>query len=96
MVITKETAEYVAGLSRLRLADDEIDVICRDLSKMLGFMDEINTTIDAGREVLHETGRDNDSIMRKDIVLESMNRDDLLANVPVRSDKTPVVPITVR
>ena len=50
MEITRETAQYVAKLSRLEIADADMDSVCRGLTSILSYMDEINRA--AGRKVL--------------------------------------------
>ena len=46
MAIGKTTARYVDKLSRLKILEEELDSVCNDLSSILNYMDEINSTID--------------------------------------------------
>ncbi len=94
MVIDRKTAEYVADLSRLRIAESEIDSICGDLSTILDYMDEINATIDTDT-VVARVGRLT-NVVREDRVEGSMDRAELLANAPEHTDETPIVPRIVR
>lgn len=93
MVINKDIAEYVAGLSRLKISVDEVDSVCKELSSILNYMDEINSTIDTGLVDVPVGGLIN--VMREDLIKESMNREDLLKNAPEHTDETPIVPKTV-
>ncbi len=94
MIVEKKTVEYVAELSRLRIVENEFDSVCAELNKILGYMDEINSTVDTGSVSASSIGLTN--IMREDNVLDSMDRDKLLDNAPVHTEETPVVPKTVR
>ena len=94
MVIDRKTAEYVADLSRLRIAEGEIDSICRELSTILDYMDEINSSIDTDTVVSRVGGLTN--VIREDRVSDSMDRTELLSNAPEHTDETPIVPRIVR
>lgn len=94
MIIDKKTVEYVAELSKLKIMEDEIDSVCTELNKILGYMDEINATVDTASVNVSIVGLTN--VMREDGVFDSMNRDELLENTPVHTKETPVVPKTVR
>ena len=94
MVIDRKTAEYVADLSRLRIAESEIDTICGELSTILDYMDEINATINTDTVVSRVGGLTN--VIREDRVQDSMDRAELLSNAPEHTDETPVVPRVVR
>ena len=93
MVITRETAEYVAGLSRLKIAEDEIGPVCQELSSILSYMDEINASIDTDMDDVPAKGLSN--VIRQDVAEASMDRGHLLENVPEHTEETPIVPKTV-
>ncbi|MCR5431819.1 MAG: Asp-tRNA(Asn)/Glu-tRNA(Gln) amidotransferase subunit GatC [Lachnospiraceae bacterium] len=93
MVVDRKTAEYVAELSRLKISEDEIESVCNELSSILNYMDEINSTIDTGSVSNSIKGLTN--VMREDEIHDSMDRAQLLENTPVHTDETPVVPKTV-
>ncbi len=94
MIVDKNTVEYVAEVSRLRILENEIDSVCDELNKILGYMDEINSTVDTGSVSTSAVGLTN--IMRDDNVSDSMDRGELLKNAPEHTEESPVVPITVR
>ena len=93
MVVDRKTAEYVAELSRLKISEEEIESVCNELSSILNYMDEINSTIDTGSVSDSIKGLTN--VMREDVIHDSMDRAELLKNAPVHTDETPIVPKTV-
>ena len=93
MEITRETARYVAKLSRLEIADEDMDGVCRGLTSILSYMDEINASIDT--ETVSVTGGGPDCPTRPDTVSPSMERVLLLDNAPEHSDETLIVPRVV-
>lgn len=93
MTINKETAEYVAELSRLKIKDEEIENVCKELSSILNYMDEINATINTDSVETNEWELTN--VMREDTVEQSFPRDELLENAPEHTEETPIVPKTV-
>ena len=94
MIVDKKTVEYVAELSRLRIMESEIDSVCAELNHILGYMDEINSTVDT--ETVNTSAIGLSNIMREDIVFDSMDRNELLENSSMHTEETPVVPKTVR
>ena len=94
MIIDKKTVEYVAALSRLKVPDSDVISICDELSTMLDYVDEINSTIDTDYVVPFVENHTN--VLRPDVVLDSMDRKELLSNAPQHTEETPVVPIIVR
>ncbi|MCR5609666.1 MAG: Asp-tRNA(Asn)/Glu-tRNA(Gln) amidotransferase subunit GatC [Lachnospiraceae bacterium] len=93
MNIDRKNVEYVAELSRLEISEDEIGSVCSELSTILNYMDEINSSIDTDFVVSSNNGLTN--VMRDDEVVISMDRQKLLENAPVHNEETPVVPKTV-
>ncbi len=93
MVITKETAQYVAQLSRLKISEDEIESVCGSLTQIIGYMDEINSSVDTASVDTKVGALTN--VMRVDEIKPSADRAELLANSPEHTDETPIVPKTV-
>lgn len=50
MPIDRETARRVAHLARIEVAETELDAVARDLSRILGFMDQLAEVDVAGVE----------------------------------------------
>ena len=93
MTIDGKTAQYVAELSRLVISEDEIEYVCGELSSILNYMDEINSSIDTEDVSSSIIGISN--VMRDDTVVSSMERAELLKNAPEHTEETPIVPKTV-
>ena len=93
MEITRETAQYVAKLSRLEIAESDMDSVCQGLSSILNYMDEINASIDT--EAVAVTGGGASCRTRPDTAGQSMSRAMLLDNAPERTDEALVVPRVV-
>ncbi|MBQ9493980.1 MAG: Asp-tRNA(Asn)/Glu-tRNA(Gln) amidotransferase subunit GatC [Oscillibacter sp.] len=93
MEITRETARYVAKLSRLEIAEEDMDSVCQGLTSILSYMDEINASVDTG--TVSVTGSGAGCPTRPDTVAPSMERVLLLDNAPEHGDETPVVPRVV-
>ena len=83
----------MAKLSRLEIADEDMDSVCRGLTSILSYMDEINASIDT--EAVSVTGGGADCPTRPDTVQPSMERALLLDNAPEHSDETLIVPRVV-
>lgn len=94
MIVDRKTVEYVASLSRLKVPENEIDSICDELSTMLDYVDEINSSIDT--DLVVPVVERITNVMRPDTVSASMDRMELLSNAPQHTEETPIVPITVR
>lgn len=91
MEITRKTAEYVAALSRLRLTEEELGNVTRDLSAILNYMDEIGAVPEENMLLSERLS----NVTRPDTVCPSMDREALLANAPVHSEETVIVPRTL-
>ena len=89
MEITRETAQYVAKLSRLEIAESDMDSVCQGLSSILSYMDEINA------DAVAVTGDGGSCRMRPDTPGASMSRAMLLDNAPERTDEALIVPRVV-
>jgi len=84
MRLSREEVEYVATLARLGLSDDEITRLQDQLSSILehiAAIDELNTeAIPPTAQVIALT-----SVMRPDVVADSLSQDAVLANAPRQS-----------
>lgn len=81
MKITLETVEYVAGLARLNLSQEEKEMMSSQMGDILDYMDKLNSIDTTGvpplEHVEHMT-----NIFREDVVKDSFDRDQILANAP--------------
>jgi len=81
MKITIEQVEHVAHLARLSLTDEEKVSMTKDMEMILEFADQINEyEVEDVNATSHVIPINN--VFREDIVRESMDRDELLANAP--------------
>ena len=81
MQITKETVEYCADLSRIKLSGAETEKLRAELSEILNFMEILNRLDTENAEPLSHIFAVN-NVMRTDTVKESYPAEELLANAP--------------
>jgi aspartyl-tRNA(Asn)/glutamyl-tRNA(Gln) amidotransferase subunit C len=91
MKITKEEVEYVAHLARLHLKEDELLQMTAQLDTILSYvakLDELDTSGVA--PTTHAFSITN--AFRDDLVRESLDQDEALANGPQQNGEAFVVP----
>ena len=94
MEITEKLVEHVADLAQMQLDDAQKVLMCGELSKILGYIDALNTVDTAGVEpISHLFPVTN--VMRPDIRTESSDRAALFRNAPEHTEEVFVVPRTV-
>ena len=94
MRITEEMIDYVATLSRIELPQDERAAVAEGLGSIIEYMDVLATLDTEGVEpTSHIFPLKN--VFREDVVVQSMDHDELLANAPLKKDGCFVVPKTV-
>lgn len=83
MRLSEENVRHVALLARIGVADDEINQMRDDLSDILAHFEVLGQIDTCGVE---PTGHsvNLESVMRDDVVEESVPLDDVLANTPNR------------
>ena len=91
MKITLETVEYVAGLARLNLSQEEKEMMSSQMGDILDYMDKLNSIDTTGvpplEHVEHMT-----NIFREDVVKDSFDREQILVNAPDKDDGSFRVP----
>jgi len=91
MLITKETVEYVAHLSRIKLESKELDKISQQLQDILSFIDKLSKiNIENIAPTSHILPINN--VFRCDEPRESLSSDKALMNAPQREGNFFVVP----
>lgn len=85
MSITKNDVIHVAGLARLGLNDDETQKYEKELNDVLNFMEKLNELNTEGIEPTSHV-LDIHNVFRQDVVEESLNVEDVLANAPDRDE----------
>lgn len=93
MEITKELVQYLESLGRLELSPEDEERTQKDLSDILGYIDQLSELDTEGVDPLsHVTGVSN--IMREDKIANDDMRDAVLSNAPETKDGTILVPKT--
>jgi aspartyl-tRNA(Asn)/glutamyl-tRNA(Gln) amidotransferase subunit C len=84
--ITRSEVAHLARLARLALEDDELDRLASQLDVILGAVAKIGEVSDAAgvRPMTHAVPLEN--VMRPDVVVASLPRDEVLAAAPAAED----------
>lgn len=77
-MVTREEIMKIAILSKLFVADDEIDKLTKDMSEIISFADTINNAADEGVEFDNINNLSN--VLRDDEVKPSLDREKILSN----------------
>lgn len=94
MEIDAKMVEYVAELSKLRLTEDEKVLMQQDLTRVLQYMDILNSLdTSAVQPLTHVSGVEN--VLREDVAADSFGRDKILQNAIAVEDGCFKVPQTV-
>ena len=94
MKITKELVEYVATLSKIKVDDAFKEKMEKELGAVIDYMEILNKVDTDGVEPLSHVFSIN-NVLRKDEVLPSHNREELIKNAPERGETTFIVPKAV-
>lgn len=93
-VITDETIEYVGILAKLELSGEEKEQAKKDMAEMLDYIDMLNNLDTDGVEPMSHIFPVN-NVFREDVVENSDERDQIIANAPAAKDGSFQVPKTV-
>lgn len=77
-MVSKEEIMKIAILSKLFVADDEIDGLTKDMGEIIAFADTINNAADEGTDFDNINNLSN--VLREDEVIPSYDREKILAN----------------
>ena len=94
MTVDPALVHRIAHLARIKVEEDEVERLGRELSAILAFVEELNSVDVSGVEPLT-------SVLpmkmkkRKDVVTDGGKATDILANAPEREDQFFVVPKVV-
>ena len=85
MAISKEDILHIANLASLNLSDEEIEKYTADMKEILEFANTINSV---DTKNLDETiaAVEKSNAFRKDVVKESLKREELLKNAPSQDE----------
>lgn len=93
-IISEETIDYVGILAKLFLTDEEKEKARSDMQKMLDYIDKLNELDTSDIEPMSHVF-DFDNVFREDVVTNTDDRDNMLANAPQEYDGQYQVPKTV-
>lgn len=82
MSITKKDVQKVAELARLELTAEETELYTTQLKRILGYVEKLSELDTGGVEPTSSTVPLR-SVMRDDVVAESLPREKALANAPL-------------
>jgi aspartyl-tRNA(Asn)/glutamyl-tRNA(Gln) amidotransferase subunit C len=95
MAISREEVVYIAGLARLTLKEEEIELYSKQLSDILGYIDQLNELdVENVEPMTHVLDMIN--VMREDKHLPSLSRDEVMANAPDHNGEHFRVPRVVK
>lgn len=95
MAISRDEVTYIAGLARLTLTDEEIDLYAQQLSDILGYIEQLNELDVENVEPMSHV-LDIINVMREDKHLPSLSREDVMANAPDHDGEHFKVPRVVK
>ena len=81
MKIKIEEVRHIAGLSRLRMSEDEIDIMGSQLNSILGYIEQLNR-LDTGNITPTSHVIPLNNVMREDMPAISLPRTEALKNAP--------------
>ncbi len=90
-----EEIERIAALARLSPTTSQREHLAREMSAIVGFFEQLNELDTASIEPLHHV-LDLHSVMRDDVVQESLPVDEALKNAPQRKGDYFVVPKVIK
>jgi len=93
--VSVKDVEYIAGLAKLRLKEEELPKLTEQLNKILNYVEHLNELDTTEVEPLaHPLEMKN--VFRPDELKTSLSREKALANAPQRTDEYFTVPKVVR
>ena len=94
MKITKELVDYISGLSRLELQQEEKQAMTAQLEQIIAYVDVLNKLDTQGVEPMSHVFPVK-NVLREDEVTPSQDRAELLAGAPVPDEEAFLVPKAV-
>lgn len=93
-MITKDTVKYVADLARLSFDDESMEKFTQDMEQIIGFADKLSKMDTEGvNPTAHSVPVYN--VFRKDEIVPSFPRNEILENAPEKDSEYFVVPKVV-
>lgn len=92
--ISDETMEYVGILAKLELSQEEKEAARTDMEKMLDYIDTLNELDTSKAEPMSHVFPVH-NVFREDVVTNGDNKEQTLANAPLRKEDSFEVPRTI-
>lgn len=83
-MVTKQDVENIAILSKLFVAEEELDDLTKQMQEIVEFADAINNAPDSGEEFDNINNLLN--VFREDVVVESLPSEEILKNAPEQAE----------
>ncbi len=97
MKITEKEVRYVANLGNVRLTDEEIPKMAKDLEEILTYIDKLNeldtSNVEPMAQVLFEA--DETATLREDVERPVLGQETALANAPLSGGGYYKVPLVI-
>ena len=95
MLVNDELVEKLAHLARLEIKPEERENLKEDFQKMIAFIEKLNELDTTGIEpLLFMT--DEVNVLREDVVIPSITREEALMNAPVKDEAFFKVPKVIK
>ena len=91
MSLSKADVEKVASLARLKLTDDELATMTRQLDRVIQYVQQLEELDTSNVEPMAHAA-DLSDVFADDVLRASLPRDAALANAPKRDDECYLVP----
>lgn len=95
MSIDKEMVKRLGILSRLRIPDENTDMMVTEISKILGWVEQLNEVNTDGVAPMNSVVENMKLPEREDVINDGGIRDEILANAPDQMDGYFLVPKVV-
>lgn len=95
MTLSREEVIYIAALARLKLSEEEIERYTRQLSDILGYVEQLQE-LDVENVVPMSHVLDIVNVMREDRVLPPLSREAVLANAAEHDGRHFKVPRVIK
>jgi aspartyl-tRNA(Asn)/glutamyl-tRNA(Gln) amidotransferase subunit C len=86
--LTEQEVRYIADLANLRLSDDEVSKMSKDLGHILTHIEQLNelntTNVEPMAQVLFEG--DETATLREDVPHATLTNEEALANAPAKGN----------
>ena len=83
-MVTKQDVENIAILSKLFVAEEELDDLTKQMQEIVEFADAINNAPDSGEEFDNINNLSN--VFREDVVVESLPSEEILKKAPEQAE----------